>query len=189
MIKRDDDILVLKAVLLYIITNSQPSHHDVYSIVKTAFCAQQLKFAKYGTPLFSDSICALPWGPVPSDAYNILKMARGDERELNFHKNDNFHLASDAIGFENELFFAKEQPDLDYLSASDIEILNEAIMIISKKSFNEIVRDTHSPEWNRAFHCETSKVMNNLSIAKEGGADDSILSYLKEFLDLNCVLG
>ena len=189
MMKRDDDILVLKAVLLYIITNSQKKRHDVYSIVKTAFYAQQMKFAKYGTPLFTDNICALPWGPVPSDAYNLLKMARGDKRELDYHKNDNFHLASDAIGFENEAFFAKEDPDMDYLSKADVEVLNAAIMKVSESNFNGIVFDTHSPEWERAFRSTASKVMNNVTIAQEGGANQDILSYLQEYYDLNRVLG
>lgn len=68
-----DDILVIKAVLLYILTHSKDGKRDIYSLVKAAYYAQQNHLARYGTPLFKDCICALPFGPVPSNIYNILK--------------------------------------------------------------------------------------------------------------------
>ena len=37
-----EDALTIKAVLLYIIKNSSEGRRDVYSIVKTAYYAQQL---------------------------------------------------------------------------------------------------------------------------------------------------
>ena len=118
-----DDILVIKAVLLYILTHSEDGKRDIYSLVKAAYYAQQNHLARYGTPLFKDCICALPFGPVPSNIYNILKMARGDSRVLDYHKADDMHLASDAIAFENERFSAKERPDMDFLSLPLIHYL------------------------------------------------------------------
>lgn len=46
-----DDILVIKAVLLYILTHSNDGQRDIYSLVKTAYYAQQNHLAQYGTPL------------------------------------------------------------------------------------------------------------------------------------------
>ena len=164
-----DDILVIKAVLLYILTHSNDGQRDIYSLVKTAYYAQQNHLAQYGTPLFKDCICALPFGPVPSNIYNVLKMASGDSNELNYHRSDDMHLASDAINFKSGRYSAKEDPNMDFLSKSDI---------------NQIKEDTHGMEWNRAFNSKSSlKEMNLLNIAKEGDASSDALRYLEDFLE------
>ena len=179
-----DDILVIKAVLLYILTHSNDGQRDIYSLVKTAYYAQQNHLAQYGTPLFKDCICALPFGPVPSHIYNVLKMASGDSNELNYHRSDDMHLASDAINFKSGRYSAKEDPNMDFLSKSDIESLNYGIEKVAKMSFNQIKEDTHGMEWNRAFNSKSSlKEMNLLNIAKEGDASSDALRYLEDFLE------
>ena len=179
-----DDILVIKAVLLYILTHSNDGQRDIYSLVKTAYYAQQNHLAQYGTPLFKDCICALPFGPVPSNIYNVLKMASGDSNELNYHRSDDMHLASDAINFKSGRYSAKEDPNMDFLSKSDIESLNYGIEKVAKMSFNQIKEDTHGMEWNRAFNSKSYlKEMNLLNIAKEGDASSDALRYLEDFLE------
>ena len=179
-----DDILVIKAVLLYILTHSNDGQRDIYSLVKTAYYAQQNHLAQYGTPLFKDCICALPFRPVPSNIYNVLKMASGDSNELNYHRSDDMHLASDAINFKSGRYSAKEDPNMDFLSKSDIESLNYGIEKVAKMSFNQIKEDTHGMEWNRAFNSKSSlKEMNLLNIAKEGDASSDALRYLEDFLE------
>lgn len=184
--------MALKAVVLYIIENSSPSRRDVYSIVKTAFYAQQMQFANSGMPLYKDDICALPFGPVPSDIYHILKIARGDQNEMEFHKNDGLIEIAHSIGFDSEAFFSKESPDMDYLSKSDVETIDAAIKRVSEMSFDDIVKDTHSQEWDRVFNGGKGKkgkrVMDNINIAKEGNASPEMLEYLKEFFALENAL-
>ncbi len=187
--RTEDDILTLKAVVLYIIEHSSMKHRDVYSIVKTAFYAQQMQFSKSGVPLFKDDICALPFGPVPSDIYDILKIARGDQSVISFHQHDGLSDVAAAVGFDAERFSAKEKPDLDYLSPADISTLEMAIQKVAAMQFEDIVNDTHSAEWDRVFHSKSrKKVMDNLKIAKEGGASPDVLEYLKEYYELEHTL-
>ena len=187
--RTEDDILTLKAVVLYIIEHSSMKHRDVYSIVKTAFYAQQIQFSQSGIPLFKDEICALPFGPVPSDIYDILKIARGDQSAIEFHLHDGLLDIASAVGFDAERFFAKEKPDMDYLSVADVHALDQAIQRIDAMQFEDIVNDTHSDEWARVFNGKSrKKVMNNLNIAKEGGASPEILEYLKEYYELEHAL-
>ena len=122
-----DDVQTIKAVLLYIIKNSRDDRRDVYSIVKTAYYAQQLHFVHWALPIFNDRIAVLPFGPVPSNLYNILRLSRGEENERRFLRQEGLDAISDAIGFDSESFYVKEEPDLNYLSESNIECLNEAI--------------------------------------------------------------
>lgn len=184
-----EEALTLKAVVLYILKNcSSRVSRNVYYIVKAAFVAQQKHLAKYLCPLYEDKITALQFGPVPSSIYDALKIARGDANAMYFHRNDDLHLLYDSISFNDEVFSANEEPDMNYLSPSAIECINEALKEVSAMSFDEIVNATHGEEWERAYNNPGSKQMNYLAIAKEGGADSTSLSYLKEGLELDGLL-
>ena len=184
-----EDALTLKAVVLYILKNcSAHVSRNVYYIVKAAFVAQQKHLAKYLCPLYEDKITALQFGPVPSNIYDALKIARGDANAMYFHRNDDLHLVYDAISFSDEIFSATEEPDMNYLSVSAIECINEALKEVSSMTFDDIVNATHGEEWTRAYNNPGSKQMNYLAIAKEGGVDESSFSYLKENLELDGLL-
>ena len=186
--KEMDNILKIKAVLLYILQNSERDRHNVYSIVKTAYYAQQLHFVKWALPLYKDRIAALQFGPVPSTIYDILKMARGDKKVLTYYGNSPLKSVADAIGFQDEVFYEKEKADYDILSQSNIECLDEAIAKVASMDFDEIVIDTHGVEWTRVWNSK-NRFMDDIMIAKEGGADESIISYLQEALDIEEMLG
>lgn len=181
------DIMTIKAVLLYIIKHSAANKHDVYRIVKTAYYAQQMHFAEWAMPIFKDNIAALQFGPVPSGIYNILKLARGDNEVRNFMRSG-LDTVAEAIDFEDESYSAKESPDMDFLSESDIECLDKAIKKVASMTFEEICADTHGDEWNRARN-NGERFMDNLNIAREGGASEEAVEYLKETLELDKILG
>lgn len=88
----------MKAVLLYIIKNSSEDKCDVYCVIKTAYYAQQLHFAKWALPIFKDKICALPFGPVPSLMYDILKLSRGEVEAKPFLRKNGVDEIAEAIG-------------------------------------------------------------------------------------------
>lgn len=181
---KSDRLKTIKAAILFILRNSKEEKCDIYGVVKTAFFAQQYHLSDWGTPLFDDKICALPFGPVPSDIYDILKMARGDRSAIAFHANDGFSFVSDAICFLDELFYAKEEPDMDWLSTSDIDSLNKAIKKVSKMSFAQIKKATHAgEEYQRAFQTTGLRRMNEIAIAKDGGAEPPALEHLAEYMD------
>lgn len=114
--------------------------------------------------------------------YNILKLSRGEEKERCFLAKENLEIVSEAISFDNESFFINEEPNLDYLSESNIKCLDEAIKKVNSMDFNNIVLDTHGDEWKKAYNSE-NKYMDNLNIAKEGEASDCVIEYLKEALE------
>lgn len=184
-----EEALTLKSIVLYILKNGKSdASHTIYYIVKTAFVAQQRHLAKYLCPLFEDNIVALKFGPVPSCIYDALKIARGNEKTMYYHKCDNIDIISGSISFNDEFFTAKEEPDMSYLSPSAIDCLDEAIEIVSSMTFIEIVNATHSVEWSRAFNDKEDKSMSYIAIAEEGGIDQSCIPYLKENLELDCML-
>ena len=177
----------MKSVILYILSHLQ-SKRSVYFVVKTAFIAQQKHLAEYYVPLFVDDIKALQFGPVPSDVYDALKIARGDKSTLRYHESDGLHTVGDAIRFEDERFFAAEEPDLEMLSPSAIKCLDYAISVVENMSFNEVMQTTHNDEWSRAYYDRHSNIMNPLEIAKEGGIDPMGLAYLESQIEIDNLL-
>ena len=49
--------------------------------------------------------------------------------------------------------------------------------------FDDIVYETHGKEWIEKYNSSRSKIMSNLKIAKEAGADESTLNFLKEYYE------
>ena len=185
---REPDIQRMKAVLLYILNKMPDGTRDVYHIVKTAFYAQKNHFVKYALPLFNDRISALPFGPVPSLMYNILRVARGESQPYRFCDDRVLSRIAAAIDYQDESFTSNEQPDMECLSKSNIECLDEAIGEVSRMRFDKLMAKTHGAEWTRAFHNPTSHKMDDLSIARESGASEEVLAYLADSLEIDKAL-
>ena len=126
-------------VLVYIFQ----SIDNMYKALKVAFFADKLHLSRYGRTICGDRYIAMENGPVPSTLYNLIKKVRGDEL---------YDYGSD---FEDQLnrsfeFVAKNtitplrSPDVDLLSNSDIECLDEAISRIKHLSFSQIKKLSHS---------------------------------------------
>lgn len=180
------NIQTIKAALLYILNEVPDDKHSIYFIVKAAFYAQERHLAKWGTPMMEDDICALPFGPVPSKVYDILKGARGEQNLTDTRLID----AAKSIRYSNEEFFAMETPDMGYLSKAAIECLNAAIQIIREKSFSDILDTTHeSAEYKRARLRTGRRIMDPVRIAEDAGADDYILEYLQDYYEIKAALG
>ena len=178
----------LKAIVLYIISQWEGTQKcDVYHIVKTAYYAQQFHLVRYLRPLFHDQIIAFPYGPAPSDLYDVLKIARGDAKALAFHQGDGLDEIATLITCEDGIFFTSQQPDMDYLSPSQVECLHEAIQKVGFMSFGDITSQSHQEEWHRA-NGTRYKQMDPVSIAREGGADEAAIAYIKESLELDKAL-
>ncbi len=182
---REMDIRRIKAVLLYILNEMPEGCRDVYHIVKTAFYAQKDHLVKYALPLFNDKIVALPFGPVPSLIYDVLKVARGDQDSYRYYDEGLLSRLADPIESQYESFSSKEHPDMECLSASNVECLNAAIDVVSKMDFNSLMEKTHDNAWKSAYDNEGSHVMDNLLIAKENGASEEVLAYLSDALEFD----
>ena len=181
-----DRLLRLKAIMLYIIQNIRSDKRTVYFIVKAAFLAHRKHMVDYCVPMLEDTIKALKFGPVPSDIYDILKIARGEENVYRYHKNaKDLDVILNAIEFEDEFYSVKENPDLDELSPAAIECLDSAIEMANRMSFDEVVKTTHKGEWYKAFNNPGSHIMDDISIAKEAGISQDSLEYLQYSLELD----
>lgn len=117
-------------VLLYI-TKRVP---DMYAALKVLYFADKKHLQRYGRLICGDSYVAMQHGPVPSNLYDIAKCVVNDSgvaTELPFLHGQDW----DVI--------PQKDPDLDYLSRSDMECLDSAIDEYGDLEFGDLKRMSH----------------------------------------------
>lgn len=106
-------------VLLYITTRVS----DMHLALKILYFADKKHLEKYGRFIAGDRYIAMKNGVVPSGGYDILKIARNNSIFPNNYLgiNDTFKVQGDKT------IIPQREANLDYLSETDIECLNESI--------------------------------------------------------------
>ena len=74
----------------------------------------------------------------------------------------------------------KKEADLDYLSESDLECLNNAINRCKNKSFTELTEMSHDIAWNNT---QRDRSMSIKDILREAGDDEEYVSYMDRKLE------
>ncbi len=145
---------------------------DFHKIFKILYFADQKHLTRFGAFFTDDQYVAMKNGPVPSMTYDILKALRGQ----GLHSNDQdkfkkyFNLL-DSYNVESSV-----KPDLDELSESAIQCLNESISENKKYNFDELTELSHDLAWEKTGRdCE----INVEYIAEAGGANPSMIEYIK----------
>lgn len=144
----------------------------LYKLLKIIYFADRRHLGRYGRFLFGDTYVAMKAGPVPSGAYDAVKIARGDAAWCRPHR-----LARVMLGVENNNIYALAQPDLDFFSESDLECLDEAIQEFRDLDWREIWRRSHrDPAFRSA---DLNGEMTVEGIAKSLPNADAVLEYLQ----------
>ena len=179
---KPDDILKLKSAFLYILHRQNPI--DQFHVFKILYFADRDHLAKYGRRIINDSFCALENGPVPSNLYDTVKF-KNKHLEKPFYFNDGAFkpiLDSFETGSEDAYFylFANEQPDLDELSKSDIECLDEAFSKYKDIDMDKLSLVSHDTAWSKAWNKKRNSSMDFIDMAEAGGANEDLIDYIRE---------
>ena len=182
-----DDISKLKAITLYIVNKCGVI--DIFHILKILYFADRKHYAEWGTRLSNDTFCAMENGPVASHLYNALKDVTGKEPLRN---NSPLKAISNALYLSDPMYenyiSAKERADMDELSASDIECLDQAIHKHVNKNFGTLSKESHDIAWKEAYTRRKNSEMNPITMAKAGGASDATLDFIKENAEFDRIL-
>lgn len=120
---------------------------DLFHIVKTLYFADKMHLEKYGTLMTGDYYVAMPDGPVPSGAYDLIKYARGDdfayEKKISDVRPDK---ALEVKGEKKDVVIRLREPNLDYLSESDRECLDSAIERYAAMDWRDLWNIVHAEE-------------------------------------------
>jgi uncharacterized phage-associated protein len=146
---------------------------DFHKVNKLLYFADKLHLERYGRQIIHDHYIAMEYGPVASGAYDLLQLGRADPKNT---------ITAPWLRMSNSKIPTVESvqaPDLDQLSDSDIECLNEVIERYGQLSFDELTDQSHDAAWNLA----RSRLANSPMLLEEIAATlpnaGNVLSHLR----------
>jgi hypothetical protein len=124
--------------------------HERPQAVKFFYLADREHFKRYGRPITFDSYYAMSYGPVASNALDLLNgsspaVIGGKDRVLPFKTEKG--MVKTKAGKETETTFIREPSravNMDLFSQSDLEVLDEIISKYKDATFDELYNETHN---------------------------------------------
>lgn len=142
--------------LLYICANAPQT--DMIHILKILYFAEKYHLQKFGRLICGNTYARMQYGPVPSEAYDILKAI--DDRPDNYFATTNPALIDKArtmirVERPNQYpyFYPITKPDEEIFSKSDIKSFDLAIGEVGNLDFGELKDKSHDQLWKVA--CDT----------------------------------
>jgi uncharacterized phage-associated protein len=150
-----------KAIAAIVYLGSRGIHGlTKYKICKLVFLADKYHLVRYGRPITGDRLCAMPYGPVPSQILNILNGAI--EAEGGWIADEGVRLLSDFVEvqrmYHDPHFKTVRDMEPGILSTSDINALNAVVQEHGAKTFGELKAMTHE---SYAYQTAWGKRTNN----------------------------
>lgn len=145
---------------------------DLHKIFKIMYFADMKHMVKYGRSITSDYYIAMADGPVPSQIYDMAKAIRGDSKVCTSDKYASFF---DVKG--GYLVSPKRPPDLDNLSTSDIECLDQSLLENQRLTYSQLKKKSHDPAYDKA---DRNSEISPEDMASVGGGDQKAIEYMKE---------
>lgn len=168
---RDFETEKAKEMVLHILNVTGGA--DFYHIVKILYFAEMKHLARYGVGFVPGGFSALEYGPVPMDVYELLNHCS---------ESDPYKKLS---GVAKNIFTAKRDADLDYLSEAEIESIDESIKENVSLSFYALLKKSHDEAWTAAGK---SGKLSPILIAKVGGASEGMLEFVEEQMEIDMAL-
>lgn len=159
---------------------------DFYHAFKILYFAEMKHLAKWGSGIVPDEFCALKYGPVPTQLYDAVK-------DLNHPRMILSEELSEVIQFAGEdapnVLLPKREANLKYLSKSEIEALEQSIEENESLTFGQLMRKSHDEAWEEANRrTNGTNVISPVSMARVLNADDAMLEYIEEQMQIESAL-
>lgn len=155
---------------------------DFYHLFKILYFAELKHLAKWGTRITCDKFCAFEYGPVPTRLYDVVK---GKE----VYGSDLLKMFSENVQFAGKdapnVLLPKNAADLNYISKSEIEVLDASIDENAHLTFGQLKDKSHDEAWYEAYHHKNgTNELSPISMARVMGADEATLEYIQEQIEL-----
>lgn len=144
---------------------------------KVLFFAEKLHLNRYARPIVADTFVAMPNGPVPSALYDFIKGRldlAGDPEAV-----------AEALTIVEDGYLritARRDADLETLSESDVECLDEAVEFCRQRGFRLLSELTHRERaWREAP--ANGPMDYEALIDDDNPARDEILESAREFAE------
>jgi hypothetical protein len=147
---------------------------DIHKCHKILYFADNEHLSKYGRSITGDAYVRMDFGPVPTCIYDLFKAVRGDSffaSQVDDVRNGSFHFVN------NKDIAAVAEPDMSYLSESDVEMLNKYIEKLRDKDFIEVTDASHGYAW---MHTAQNAIISVRDRLTEMGDTEEYIHYIEE---------
>jgi uncharacterized phage-associated protein len=165
------------AALLYLATRLPKM--DKYIACKMLFLADKQHLVKYGRPITGDSYAAMDHGPVPSNTLTLLNgLENGQDNPL-------ARMFDLNRVYRYPRLVPKGEPDMELLSRSNTQSLDEVADAHGRKSFAELKALTHElaaykKAWARPRHGDSAPMDFEDFFSED---EDAIAGAFEEMLE------
>jgi uncharacterized phage-associated protein len=148
----------------------------LHSVSKVLYFADREHLSRYGSLLSGDNYVAMRHGPVPSAIYDLMKAAAGRKEPL--IPAQFYELVSQSLKVEDRRRVVPlREANLDLLSASQRECLDDSIKTNGKLSFKRLADKSHDAAWKSA---DENDLIEIRAIAKTLPNAKQVLAYLAD---------
>lgn len=158
----------VKEVMLYIL--SKTGDIGYFRLMKTMFCADRQNLLRWGDPITNLDYFAKIHGPVPATIHDgLLSIYQGKTTEF-----------SDIVSVNGKFMIVHpaREPNLDYLSATDLESIDKAIDELKGKNRAQIEKYLHENTYHRIFATK-EKRYNHIDIVMSAGATEKQIAKVR----------
>lgn len=142
---------------------------------KVLFFAEKKHLNRYSRPIVGDTFIAMPNGPVPSTLYDFIKGQWDQAGDP-----DAIERALSVTDEKIKRIIPKREPDLNTLSPSDLECLDEAISLCRNRGFGALSNLTHQERAWRDAPANGPMDYEHL-IDGDGEERETIIAEAREF--------
>lgn len=139
-------------VILFIAKNLHAA--SLHSISKMLYLSDKLHLQEYGRLICGDRYIAMEYGPVPSAVYDMMKVAN-KRATIDVDWDE---IIQDSMGVHGRNVVPKRDCDMDMLSESEVECIQQTISKFGRKSFGELTDITHDSAWSATEENETMPI-------------------------------
>ncbi|MBF0624860.1 MAG: SocA family protein [Magnetococcales bacterium] len=148
-----------------------------HAILKLLFFADKYHLNRFGRPIVGDRYVAMPYGPVASVTYDILK---GNVLAMEMAGED--PLPFEVRHHANRPHVHSNRPArLEMLSDSDIEALEYSFAMYGHLGFDELYRISHEdPAYRNAEERGLNTTIRYEDLIEDSGDRDELIQDLRE---------
>ncbi len=178
------DCKKLTEMVLYILCKT--GGVDFYHVFKILYFAEMKHLAKWGSGIVPDEFCALKYGPVPMRLYDAVKELGHSSMKLSAD-------LSAVVEFAGEdapnVLLSKREANVNFLSKSEIDALDQSIVEHESMTFGQLMKKSHDAAWDEANNrVHGTNVISPISMAKVMNADEAMLEYIEEQMQIAAAL-
>lgn len=156
-----------------------PTLHEV---LKLRYFADKEYLSRYGHFVSGDTYCAMAYGPVGSATYDLLKAASG--RVSQFTPAEFLHAVRHALRVDGMRVVPLREERLEYLSAAEVECLDEALSTYANLPFDERTSISHDAAYDKAWAAAQRKQayasdMDILDVASTLANSEEVIDYIR----------